>query len=101
MGIMSRRKGSRIELEVLHQLQDAGLMAEKLSYAWKQTHDLQVKLLGRLEIKCRANGFKQLYTWLEPVDVLVVRADRSEPLAVLPLTTLLKLIKQKTRKGNL
>lgn len=93
MGIKSRRKGARIELEILHQLQDAGLSAEKLSYAWRKIHDL--KLLNyKLEIKCRANGFKQLYKWVEPVDILIVRADRSEPLAVLPLTTLIELIKK-------
>lgn len=98
MGIKSRRKGARIELEVLHQLQDAGLVAEKLSYAWRKTHDLRLSMLGRdckLEIKSRANGFRQLYSWLEPVNLLIVRADRSEALAVLPLSTLIELIKKK------
>ena len=97
MGIKSRRKGARIELDVLHQLQDAGLTAEKLSYAWKKTHDLRLSMLGgdhKLEIKCRANGFRTIYSWLKPVDVLILRADRSEPLAVVPLSTLIKLIKQ-------
>ena len=32
-----------------------------------------------------ANGFKQLYAWLVDRDILIVRADRSEPLVVLPL----------------
>jgi hypothetical protein len=80
---------------VLHQLQDAGLLAEKLSYAWKQTHDLQADKLGKIEIKCRANGFAQLYRWLEPVDVLIVRADRSRSLAILPLSALIELVKKK------
>ena len=96
MGIKSRRKGARIELDVLHTLQDAGVKCEKLSYAWKKTHDVKVRMLERdcqLEIKCRASGFRQLYKWLEPVDLLVVRADRSEALAVMPLSMLIELIK--------
>jgi hypothetical protein len=95
MGIKSRRKGARVELEILHRLQDAGLIAEKLSYAWKKTHDLQVDKLGTVEIKCRANGFAQLYKWIVPVDVLIVKADRNIPLAVLPLATLIELVKKR------
>jgi hypothetical protein len=96
MGIKSRRKGARIELDVLHQLQDAGLTCEKLSYAWKKTNDVKLGMLGRdnkMEIKCRANGFATIYKWLEPVDLLILRRDRSEALAVMPITTLIELIK--------
>ena len=96
MGIKSRRKGARIELDVLHQLQDAGLTCEKLSYAWKKTHDVKLGMLGRdnkMEIKCRANGFATIYKWLEPVDLLILRRDRSEALAVMPISTLIELIK--------
>lgn len=49
----------------------------------------------KTEIKIRAHGFQTLYKWLKPVDMLVVRADRSEPLVVLPLDTLIKIIKRK------
>jgi hypothetical protein len=38
-----------------------------------------------VEVKCRADGFKELYRWLVDRDILIVRADRSEPLVVLPL----------------
>jgi hypothetical protein len=97
MGIKSRRKGARVELEVLHDLQDAGLTCEKLSYAWKKTHDLRLTMLNRdckMEIKCRANGFATIYKWLAPVDLLVLRADRKEALAVIPISTLIELIKK-------
>ena len=50
--------------------------------------DLTVPLLGIdrvVEVKCRADGFRELYRWLEARDILVVKADRSEPLVVLPL----------------
>ncbi len=96
MPAKSRRKGARIELEVLHQLQDAGLTCEKLSAMYKATHDVRLSMLGRdnkMEIKCRANGFATIYKWLEPVDLLILRRDRSEALAVMPISTLIELIK--------
>jgi hypothetical protein len=95
MGISSRRKGNRIELDTLHKLQDAGIVAEKLSYAYKKTHDINVVMFDRkkkMEIKCRANGFTTIYKWLEPVDLLVLRRDRSEPLVVMSLNTLIEMI---------
>jgi hypothetical protein len=39
----------------------------------------------RVEVKCRGDGFRELYKWLDGADLLIVRADRSEPLAVVPL----------------
>jgi hypothetical protein len=96
MAAKSRRKGARIELEVLHQLQDAGIVTDKLSAMYKKTHDLQVVLFNHImamEIKSRANGFKTIYDWLEPVDLLALRADRKETLVVIPISTLIKLIK--------
>ncbi len=45
-------------------------------------------LLGRdlkCEVKIRGSGFRQLHSWLNDADLLIVRADRSEPLVVLRL----------------
>jgi len=98
MGIMSRRKGARIELDVLHELQDAGIMCEKLSYAYRKTHDIRVVLFDKhlkMEVKCRAKGFATIYNWLKPVDLLVLRRDRSEALVVMPISTLVELTKGK------
>jgi hypothetical protein len=36
-------------------------------------------------VKCRGNGFGRLYDWLEGNDFLIVRADRAEPLVIIPL----------------
>ena len=47
-----------------------------------------VPLLGvdrRVEVKCRGVGFRRLCDWLESNDFLIVRADRREPLVVIPL----------------
>ena len=43
-------------------------------------HDLCV------EVKARADGFRELYGWLDGRDVLVVKADRREPLVVVRLS---------------
>jgi hypothetical protein len=45
-------------------------------------------LLGidrRVEVKCRGNGFRELYAWLNGADFLIVKADRLDALVVLPL----------------
>jgi hypothetical protein len=50
--------------------------------------DVTVSLAGTdrtVEVKARGRGFAQLYRWLANRDLLVLRADRSEPLVVAPL----------------
>jgi hypothetical protein len=91
-GRASLDKGNRAERELVRLLQAAGFAAERvpLSGAARGRFggDVSVPLLGvdrRVEVKARANGFRELYGWLNGADVLVVRADRSEPLVVLPL----------------
>ena len=91
-GRASRDKGNRLERAIVRLLQDAGLAAERvpLSGAAGGSYlgDLTVPCLGRdlvVEAKARASGFQQIYSWLIDRDVLVVRADRREPLVILPL----------------
>lgn len=46
-------------------------------------------LMGRefcLEVKARADGFRELYSWLDGRDVLILKADRHEPLVVVRLS---------------
>ena len=86
--INSRRKGSRNELALVRFLQGRGLTAEKISRTGYTGSDLSVPLLGRdlkCKVKVRANGFQRLYDWLTGADLLILRADRREPLVVLPL----------------
>jgi hypothetical protein len=45
------------------------------------------------EVKRRADGFKQLYGWLEKRDALALRADRKGWLVVMPLETFLEKVK--------
>ena len=68
-------------------------------------NDLSVPLLGidrRIEVKARGNGFRQLYEWLDGADFLIVRADRSEPLIVLPLKFAAEIaaLAERTKNGG-
>ena len=91
-GRASRQKGDRLERALVLQLQAAGFAAERVplsgSAGGSYLGDLTVPLLGRdlcVEAKARKDGFRELYTWLRDRDLLVVKADRREPLVVLPL----------------
>ena len=91
-GRASRQKGNRTERAIVRLLQDHGFAAERvpLSGAARGRFggDVSVPLLGvdrRVEVKCRGNGFRKLYAWLDGADFLIVKADRLEALVVLPL----------------
>jgi Holliday junction resolvase len=91
-GRRSRDKGNRTECALVRLLQEYGFAAERvpLSGAARGRFggDVSVPLLGidrRVEVKCRADGFKELYRWLSGADFLVVKSDRREPLVVLPI----------------
>ncbi len=58
--------------------------------------DVTVPALGRGECKIRggANGFKQLYGWLEGRDFVAVRADRMPALIVLRIDAVAALIQE-------
>ena len=58
--------------------------------------DIVLPLMGRdlcLEVKARASGFRELYSWLTNRDVLIVKADRQEPLVVLRLSLAAEIAK--------
>lgn len=101
-GRHSRNKGARIEREVVNLLQELGLAAERvpLSGAVKNRHTaggdvwVPVKNVDRLlEVKCRADGFKQIYDWMSGNYGLVIRRDRDEPLIVLRFAEFAELAK--------
>ena len=91
-GRASRDKGNRAERAIVKFLQERGFAAERVplsgSAGGSYLGDLTVPVLNIdrvVEVKCRADGFRELYKWLEARDLLIVRADRKEPLVVLPL----------------
>jgi Holliday junction resolvase len=103
-GRASRDKGNRAERALVRALQAAGFAAERVplsgSAGGSYLGDLTVPMLGVdhvAEVKVRARGFTQLYDWLEGRDLLVVRADRREPLVVIPLNLSLEIAKAAER----
>jgi Holliday junction resolvase len=99
-GRFPRKKGNRLERALVRALQDAGFAAERVplsgSAGGSYTADLTVPLLGRdlrVEAKARGAGFNQLYSWLDGADLLIVKADRSEPLVVLPFRLAVEIAK--------
>jgi Holliday junction resolvase len=88
----SRDKGNRAERALVHFFQEHGFAAERVplsgSTGGSYKGDLTIPVAGRdlcVEVKVRGNGFNQLYEWLADRDALIVRADRREPLVVIPL----------------
>src|SRR4029079_2488297 len=82
-GRASRDKGNRAERAIVKFLQDRGFAAERVplsgSAGGSYLGDLTVSVVGIdrvVEVKARADGFKQLYAWLVDRDILIVRADR-------------------------
>jgi Holliday junction resolvase len=92
-GRRSRDKGARVERSIVAALQAAGLAAVRVPLSGaaggRFSGDVIMPLAGRdlcLEVKARADGFRNLYDWLEGRDVLIVKADRQEPLVVVRLS---------------
>lgn len=91
-GRASRDKGARTERAVVALFQEHGLAAERIPLSGAAggsfRGDVTCPILGddeRFEVKCRADGFKQLYDWLDEHYGLVVKADRKPSLVVLRL----------------
>ena len=58
--------------------------------------DIVLPLLGRdlcVEVKARADGFRELYSWLDQREVLIVKADRQEPLVSVRLSLAAEIAK--------
>jgi hypothetical protein len=82
-GCRSRDKGARTERAIAKVLRANG------SRAYQPGHDIVLSLSGRdlcVEVKARADGFRDLYNWLVGRDVLIVKADHKEPLVVLRMS---------------
>ena len=58
--------------------------------------DIILPLVGRdlcVEVKARADGFRELYRWLNERGLLIVKADRQEPLVVVRLSLAAEIAK--------
>jgi Holliday junction resolvase len=96
-GARHRRKGDRIEREIVDRHKAIGLHAERypLSGASRfrgSGHDIDVYLFGQgeapivAEVKSRKSGggFVTIETWLNEFDALFLRRNNTDPIVVLP-----------------
>lgn len=101
MGKASRDKGARNERKIVDLIQQHGVEAKRVPLSGAATGfkgDIQMGS-WTIECKVRANGFKQIYDWLDgDSDFLVIGRDRSPPLAVLDLRDLLDILCSKHTK---
>jgi hypothetical protein len=76
-------------------LQGQGIRATKISRAWCARRGFTCAdwRRSRRQVKCLAAGFRQLYDWLGQRDVLIVKADRDEPLVVLRMSLAAEIAK--------
>ena len=92
-GRRSRSKGARTERSIVHALLANGIAAVRVplsgAVGGRFGGDIVLPLMGRdlcVEVKARADGFRELYSWLDERDVLIIKADRQEPLVVVRLS---------------
>jgi Holliday junction resolvase len=100
-GRRSRSKGTRTERGIVNALKASGIAAVRVplsgAVGGRFAGDVIVPLVGRdlcLEVKSRADGFRELYSWLDGRDVLIVKADRQEPLVVVRLSLAAEIAKR-------
>ena len=95
MGKKSRDKVARNERKIVEIIQSHGVEAKRVPLSGAATGfkgDIQMGT-WTIECKVRANGFKQIYDWLDgDSDFLVIGRDRSPPLAVIDLRDLLDIL---------
>jgi hypothetical protein len=106
-GRRSRDKGNRTERQLVNFLQGQGFAAERVplsgSAGGSFKGDVSMPIVGidrRVEVKCRADGFRELYGWLDDNFALVLKADRKETLVVLRLRDGIEIAKTAEGRRN-
>jgi Holliday junction resolvase len=99
-GRRSRSKGACTERSIVNALRASGIAAVRVplsgAVGGRFAGDIVLPLMGRdlcVEAKARARGFRELYSWLNQRDLLIVKADRQEPLVVLRLSLAAEIAK--------
>lgn len=101
-GKKSRDKGSRTERNLVKELRELGYNAHRVDHKQGQlgstdSYDVEIRSKDneeqidfRLEVKCKAKGFKTLYDYIETypkADAIVIKADNKPFLVVQKLTS--------------
>lgn len=99
MGKMQRRKGGRVERELVAAFKALGIPAERVPLSGGAggsfTGDIRVgKWVAEVKARKGGAGFKVLEGWLGTNDLLILKRNHADPLVVLPweLATALLLV---------
>jgi Holliday junction resolvase len=105
-GRRSRSKGARTERSIVNALKASGFAAIRVplsgAIGGRFAGDIVLPLMGRdlcVEVKCRGQGFRELYAWLNGRDVLIVKADRQEPLVVVRMSLAVRIAYARNERG--
>ena len=91
MGRMSKRKGDRIEREIVNLLKEADIHAERVplsgAVGGSFAGDILIEGIYRAEVKARASGggFATIERWKGENDVLFLKRDRQPPVVVMDM----------------
>jgi Holliday junction resolvase len=92
-GRRSRSKGAHTGRGTVNALKASGIAAVRTplcgAAGGRFAGNIVLPLRGRVlcvEVTARADGFREIYCWLNRRDVLIVKADRHEPLVVLRMS---------------
>lgn len=99
-GKMSRDKGARFELEVVHLAREHGLTAERVPLSGATSYAKDDVVITptfadrpwRGECKRRKELPAWLVTALDGCDFVALRADRHDAVALIPLRTLMEMM---------
>lgn len=104
-GARHRRKGDRLEREVVERHRAIGIHAERYPLSGASrfrggSHDVDLYLFGRdeppavAEVKARKSGagFVTLEKWLGEYDALVLKRNNADPLVLVPWQTWARLL---------
>jgi len=99
-GKAPRQKGNRFERELVEAFRAAGLDAFRVPLSGAMRgfkNDIVIRRSGSdltVEAKCRGSGFAFIYQAISQANILCIKADRQEPLAVMRLSELAGILKQ-------
>ena len=109
-GARNKRKGGRIEREVVDRHKALGIFAERYPRSGASNfrgsgHDVDIYLFGPdegptiAEVKSRKNGagFTTLESWLADYDCLFLRRNNADPLVLLPWRMWARIIERVKR----
>jgi hypothetical protein len=98
-GRSAKRKGDRVERELVRLLCELGLPCWRVPLSGaaggELSGDIHLELLGRthkVEVKAR-HEFRTLHGWLAGADLLLLKADHRDPLVIVPVRLFAELAK--------